>query len=231
MPTDPWDARRRANLLAEVRLFAGLPPAAIDDLATRFKPRAVPRAGFILLEGDPAGTLHLVAEGRVKIVRETAGGKQVILRLIHPGEPFGLSGIRGGATYHASAQALDRVLLLQLPVGELRELLASHPPIALALIDELASRLREAEGRILDLQTEGVESRLARTLLRLASPASSTPPVTLAISRQDLADLCGTTLTTASRTLSAWHRQGFVLALREKVVVVDRTPLETIARG
>ena len=231
MPDEAWDAPRRAALLAQVSLFAGIPPPAIDDLATRFKPRAVARAGFIFLEGAPAGTLHLVADGRVKIVRETTGGKQVILRLIHPGEPFGLSGIWGGATYPATAQALDRVVLLQLPVRELRELLAAHPSIALALIDELASRLREAEGRILDLQTEGVESRIARTLLRLASASSSAEPVSLAISRQDLADLCGTTLTTASRTLSAWHRQGFVLALRERVVIADRPSLEGISRA
>ena len=83
----------------------------------------------------------------------------------------------------------------------------------------------------MDLQTEGVESRIARMLLRLASGSGSAAPVSLAISRQDLADLCGTTLTTASRTLSAWHRQGLVLALREKVVIADLASLEDISRG
>jgi len=238
MPTDRWDARQRASLLAGVRLFAGLPPPALADLAARFRPRAVPRAGFIFLEGQTAGSLHVAAQGRVKIVRETAAGKQVILRLIQPGEPFGLSGALdsdGGATFPATAQALDPAVVLQLPARDLRELLAAYPPLALALVRELTTRLREAEARILDLQTEDVERRLARALLRLvnAAPSSTAPGrvVAVAITRQDLADLSGSTLSTASRTLSAWHRRGIVLALREKVVVIDAPALGRIAHG
>src|SRR6266508_3465585 len=144
-----WDVHRRAALLGGVRLFAGLPPPAIQDLATRFRPRTVPRAGFVFLEGEPAGTLHVAAEGRVKILKETAAGRPVILRVIQPGEPFGLSGLWGGATYPASAQALDRAVVLRLPAGDVADLLRTRPELALALIGELGARLRDAEARIL----------------------------------------------------------------------------------
>ena len=237
-----WGSQQRASLLKRVGLFAELPATTIDDLAARFRARVVARAGFIFLEGEPAGMLHVAAEGRVKIVRETAEGKQVILRLIQPGEAFGVSGGWGGLTYPARAQALDRAVVLEMPAGELATLIGVHPELALALIRELGMRLREAEARILDLQTEGVEARLARALLRLAGIAkqadrssgeagtlASGGTGTLALSRQDLADLTGTTLSTASRTLSAWHRLGFVLALRERVEIVDRGALERIA--
>src|SRR4051812_24939283 len=234
-----WDRPRRAALLARVGLFGGLPATTLDALAARFRPRSVPRAGFIFLEGEPAGTLHLAAEGRVKIVRETAAGRLVILRLIQPGEPFGVSGAWGGTTYPASAQALDRAVVLHLPARDLAALLGAPPALALALIRALGTRLREAEARILALQTEDVESRLARALLRLSvAPLGGTPRsgddsaptvVVVALSRQDLDDLTGSTLSTASRTLSAWHRCGIVAALREKVVVVDRPALQAIA--
>ena len=234
MAGERWDTRRRAALLERVGLFAGLPATTITDLAARFRARSVPRAGFVFLEGEPAGTLHVAAEGRVKIVRETAAGKQVILRLIQPGEAFGVSGAWGGATYPASAQALDRAVVLQWPARDLTASIGAHPALALAMIRELGLRLREAEARILDLQTEGAEARLARALLRLAGASGpgepgGGPAAPVAISRQDLADLSGTTLSTASRTLSAWHRQGIVLALREKVAVVNRAALEAIA--
>jgi CRP/FNR family transcriptional regulator, nitrogen oxide reductase regulator len=229
-----WDSERRAALLKRVGLFAGLELATIADLAARFRARQVPRAGFIFMEGELASALHVAPEGRVKIVRETAAGKQVILRLIQPAEVFGVSGGWGGAMYPASAQALDAAVVLQLPTRDLAALIEAHAELALALIRELGTRLREAESRILDLQTEGAEARLARAVLRLAGSAEHTEVASrgveaLALTRQDLADLTGTTLSTASRTLSAWHRQGIVLALREKVAVRDRPALEKIA--
>src|SRR5918994_2558776 len=172
MPAQPWDARRRSTLLQGLKLFTGLPPTVVADLAKRFRPRTVPRAGFVFLEGDPAGALHVAAEGRVKILKETGAGRPVILRVIQPGEPFGLSGLWGGATYLASAQALDRAVVLRLPAGDVADLLRTRPDLALALLGELGARLREAEARILDLQTEGAEARIARALLRLARPTA-----------------------------------------------------------
>jgi CRP-like cAMP-binding protein len=218
---------RRAELLARIPLFAPLPVAVLGELAARFRPKAVPRGTFIFHEGDPANTVHIAAAGRIKIVRETASGRQVVLRLIHPGEPFGVSGGWGTATYPASARALDAATILQLPAPEFARLLATHTPLALAVIADLGTRLREAEARILDLETEGVEARLARALLRLT--ARHPTPATLALTRLDLADLTGTTLTTASRTLSAWHRRGIVAALRERITILDRPALTAIA--
>jgi CRP-like cAMP-binding protein len=224
---EPWPPERRAELLAGIPLFARLPRDLIGELAALFRPKSFPRGAFIFHEGDPASTVHIAAAGRIKVVRETAAGRQVVLRLIRPGEPFGVSGGWGTAAYPASARALDASTILQLPAPDFARLLATHPPLALAVIADLGSRLREAEARILDLETEGVEARLARALLRLT--AQDPAPATLALTRQDLADLTGTTLTTASRTLSAWHRQGIVAALRERITILDRPALTAIA--
>jgi len=227
-----WTVERRVGLLGRVPPFARLPPAAIRGAVALFRPRGVPRGGFVFHEGQPASAGNVAAEGRIKIVRETGAGRQVILRLINPGEPFGLSGGWGAATYPASARALDDAVVLQLPAREFTRLLATHPDLALAVIEDLGARLREAEARILDLETEGAEARLARALLRLAGrrPAG-VAPASIALTRQDLADLTGTTLSTASRTLAAWHRRGIVAAPRERVTILDRAALAAIAAG
>src|SRR5437868_10154587 len=86
-----WTVERRAGLLADTALFASLPPATIHEVAALCHPRDVRRGVFIYREGEPASAVHVAAEGRVKIVRETAAGRQVVLRLINPGEPFGVS--------------------------------------------------------------------------------------------------------------------------------------------
>lgn len=231
-PARSWDSARRAALLARMPLFAPLSPATIREVAALFRPRDVPRGGFVFREGEATSAVNIAAAGRIKIVRETEAGRQVVLRLINPGQPFGVSGGWGTATYPASARALDAAVVLQLPVREFARLLARHPDLALAVIGDLGARLREAEARILDLETEGVEARLARALLRLTDPTDdSAAAASIALGRQDLADLTGTTLSTASRTLSAWHRRGIVAALRERVVILDRVALTGIAQG
>jgi CRP-like cAMP-binding protein len=231
-----WDAGERAALLASVPLFERVAPATLKRLAEGFRPKRVLRGEFVFLEGEPANALNLVAEGRIKMIRETREGRQVILRLINPGELFGVSGGWGESLYPSSARALGDAVVLQLPARQFTALLAQYPELAMAVIHGLADRLREAEARVLDLQTERVEQRMARALLRLAgatgpvSAAGSTGRLMeVALSRQDLADLSGTTLSTASRTLSAWHRRGIVLAGREQVTILDLPALQALA--
>lgn len=103
----------------------------------------------------------------------------------------------------------------------------------MAIIQELARRLRYAESRIQALQTERVERRIARALLRLVDRTGVQTEegleIGVPITRQSLADLCGTTLSTASRTLSAWDRQGIISAGRERVTILKPHTLVAIA--
>lgn len=229
-PQFAWTVEARAALLATVPFFAPLPPATIGELAALFRAKVVQRGDFVFHEGQPADTVHIAATGRLKIIRTTAEGRQVVLRLIQPAEPFGVSGGWGAVTYPASARALDHAVVLQLPAREFTRYLYRHPALALAVINDIGARLREAEERILDAETANVEARIARTLLRLVGPATAGGAArSVALSRQDLADLTGTTLSTASRVLSAWHRRGVILALRERVTILDHAALATLA--
>ncbi|HEY8599250.1 MAG TPA: Crp/Fnr family transcriptional regulator [Thermomicrobiales bacterium] len=229
-PQSAWTIERRSALLAAVPFFASLPPAVIGELAALFHAKTIPRGDFVFHEGQPAETVHIAATGRLKIIRTAADGRQIVLRLIQPGEPFGVAGGWGAVTYPASARALDHAVVLQLPAREFSRYLHRHPALALAVLNDLAARLREAEARILDAETANVEARIARALLRLVGPV--TPGGTaqsVVLSRQDLADLTGTTLSTASRVLSARHRRGIVLALRERVTILDAAALAVLA--
>src|SRR5262249_32328621 len=161
--------------------------------------------GFVFLEGDRASSLNVLAYGRVKVVRETDEGREVILRQIDPGEIFGGAGGWGGSVYPASARAQEHSVVLRRPAARLTALIREQPDVGLAVVSELGRRLREAEARIRDLQSERVERRLARALLRLADRTGEPRPadgeVVVLLTRQDLAELAGTTLSTASRTL------------------------------
>ncbi|HEU4793457.1 MAG TPA: Crp/Fnr family transcriptional regulator [Nitrolancea sp.] len=228
-----WDRARREAFLSTVRLFQRLSSETLSTVAERFQPKRFRDGEFIFFEGDRASEVSLLASGRVKVVRETEEGREVILRLIQPGEIFGAAGMWGEPEYPASALALEDVLILQLPAPELAALVTRSPEFAQAVIRELGTRLREAEARIRELQTERAERRIARALLRLANKAGvrneTGIEIGIPLSRQDLAELSGTTLSTASRTLSAWDRLGLIVAARERVTIVKFHELVAVA--
>jgi CRP-like cAMP-binding protein len=228
-----WDAARRAALLATTRLFAGLPPEVLAAVAGRCRPRPIRRGAVVVLAGDPAEAVHILAAGRVKLVQEAEDGRAAILRLARPGEPLDLAAGWDEAREPATAIALDDGVVLRLPAADFEALIAGYPAVALAVVRELAARLRDAEARVRELQTERVDQRIARTLLRLtpaAGPGSEGGAErAISLSRQDLADLCGATLSTASRILADWHRRGIVVAGRERVVIRRLDELAAIA--
>lgn len=218
-----WDEAERLQFLAATHLFSGVSLAAVEALALRCHPRRIERDEILFLAGQPATVFHLLAEGRVKVVRETDEGREVILRLIGPGEMFGGAGVWDAPAYPAAAVAVEDAVVLQLLSRDFVALLDEHPALARAVMRELAARLREAEARIGELQTERVERRIARVLLRLASKTGRKTErgieLGVPLSRQDLSELAGTTLSTASRTLAAWDQQGIVDAGRERVTI------------
>lgn len=228
-----WDIDQRVAFLSGAPLFGQLSQTVLDEVAAHFRIKRVPRGDFVFLEGNPATSLNLLAQGRIKIVRETGEGQEVILRLIEPGEIFGGAGGWGEATYPASARAQENAVVLQLPAESFSELIAHQPAFALAVVYELGQRLRTAEARIRELQTERVERRIARALLRVANKTGVKTEHGIELgsplTRQDLAELAGTTLSTASRTLSAWDQLGIVAAGREHVTIVRPHQLVSIA--
>ena len=228
-----WGINERVAFLAQAPLFGQLPPEVLQEIAAHLHTKRVGRGGFVFLEGEPARSLNVLAEGRVKVVRETDEGQEVILRLIQPGDIFGGAGGWGEATYPATARAQDDAVVLQLPADTFSDLIAHQPAFALAVVGELGQRLRTAEARVRELQTERVERRIARVLLRLANKTgrSTAKGIELGspLTRQDVAELAGTTLSTASRTLSAWDQQGIVIATREHVTITRPHQLVSIA--
>lgn len=228
-----WHVGERRAFLTTVPLFGSLCPETLSAVAAQFQVRRFPNGAFVFLAGTAADAVNLLAAGRIKVIRETEAGQEVILRVIQPGELFGGAGGWGEERYPASAVALGPATVLRLPARTFTALTAEYPDFAVAVIHQLVQRLRVAERRIEELQTQRVERRIAHTLLRLADRAGVKTPdgirIDVPLSRQDLAELAGTTLSTASRTLSGWDQRGLIAAGRERVTILRPHDLVAIA--
>lgn len=203
------------------------------SVGAAFSPKHLPRRGFVFLVGEPATGLSRLAAGRLKVIREVADGQEVIARQIRPGEVFGDAGVWEETTDPASALARTDAVGLQFPVTAFRALNGAHPAPGLAIIKILASRPRDAEERIEQLQTERVERRIAQVSLRLARKSGIKTaegiPIGVPLSRQNLAAMAGTTLSTASRTARAERRARIVAVGRQEVMIGSPPRLVALA--
>lgn len=222
-----------AALRSDVPLFDGLPEPGLEaavGLARRDK-RA--KEETLFAEGDPAKAFYLILAGRVKVSQTTPHGQQVIIRYLGPREIAGCVAVCGGVPYPATATAVEDTWLLTWSRPRIAELAARHPTIALNAMRIMGGRVVEMQERLKEMQTERVERRIAHALGRLVVQAGRRTPegieVDFPITRQDLAEMTGTTLHTVSRTLSQWEATGIVASQRQKVVILRPHALVAIA--
>jgi CRP/FNR family transcriptional regulator, nitrogen oxide reductase regulator len=233
MTGDPAPKAESGYPLRDVDLFQDLDEAGIERVARAAQQRRILADSFLVHQGDPARHLHVLLSGRLKLTQVTVDGQQVLLRYASPGEAFAILAVLSDMLYPTSVQAVEDSLVAAWDKDTMQKLMLEYPQIALRALRLLARHTREFQDRIRELSTERVERRIARTLVRLARQTGRKVKegtlLDLPLSRQDLAEMTGTTLYTVSRTLSQWETQGLIRSGREKIVILFPHGLVTIA--
>lgn len=199
----------------------------LADLASLAIERWFRVGEFIFWEGDEPDWFYMVAEGRVKVLKHSSLGKEFVIAFFASGEMFGEVAVFEDKPYPGSAQALAETKVLAIRRQDFRSFLANRPEIALRIINILAGRLRDAQGRLRDLAGERVEQRLARTLLMLHTKLGPTIPFT----RQEIADMAGTSTETAIRFMSRLKSEGIIRSTRGKTIILDESKLRMLSAG
>jgi CRP-like cAMP-binding protein len=221
------------SLIAELPLFAGLAPAELDAILAEARSIRYPKNSAVFEEGGDAHSFFVLLHGHVRASKMTPAGQQVVVRYVTPGEIFGVAPAIRLTKYPATATAVDDSVALAWPSAAWPRLVAQHPTIATNTLETVGSRLQETHTRVIEMSTQQVERRVAHALLRLARQAGRKVEqgveIDFPISRQDIAEMTGTTLHTVSRTLSAWESQGLIESGRQRVVLRDPHRLFTLA--
>lgn len=222
------------HLAARSHLFAGLDAGAVEEILDRAEVRTAERKEHLFRQGEAISGLFLLLAGRVKLIQLGPGGDEVVLRFCGPGELFAaVAALDRPARFPVSAQALSRARVAFWPRPEIRELFERHPGLAANLAQTIAERTHELQSRLREVATERVPRRVAHMLLRLARRAGrqveSGTLIDFPLTRQDLAEMTGTTLYTVSRLLNAWSEGGLVEVGRGRVVVRSESGLEEVA--
>jgi len=221
------DLKAKVEVLRRTSIFSGLGDTELNELADLAVERSFVPGEFIFWDGDATDWFHIVAEGNVKVLKHASSGKEFIIAFFGPNEMFGEVAVFENQPYPASAQAAAATKVLGIRREDFLTFLSNRPQVAIGIINILAGRLRVAQTRLKDLAGERVEQRLARTLLMLFSKLGHTLPFT----RQDIADMAGTTTETAIRVMSHLRERGIIRSVRGKVIILDEVKLKLLSEG
>jgi CRP-like cAMP-binding protein len=227
---DPKLDRFRA-LLAQSALFRGVSPQALDDLVRRLQVRSRPAGSVLVAQDEPGDALFVIAQGRVKVALFGENGRELTLSILQPGDFFGEMSLLDSRPRSANVVALDDTIVLALSRDGFRAHLAAHPQTAVNILGELANRLRRADETIAQLALHDVESRLSRTLIRLAREDGEMVDGGLLLKKrptqQDLANMVGSCRETISRTFTSMIKRG-LLVPRGRALVLTRQLIDRV---
>ena len=221
-----------AETLLRSRVFDGLTGAERDRWLDRGTSVTVARGDTLARQGEPARSFYLLESGFLKLLQLTAEGTELIMRFVVPGEPFGGVVALSNAPYPVTAVAVQPSVVRMWSRETVADLLGTTPQVRVNIMREMATHMTDALTRVRELTTARVGVRLAHTLLRLARQCGRQTPegvlITQPLTRQELADLTGTTLYTVSRTLAKWESMGLLESRKRLLLLRSLEKLEDV---
>jgi CRP/FNR family transcriptional regulator len=225
----------RLEILKKSSFFSSVSEATQKEISRLLTEEKYQRDDYIFFEGDTPEWFHIVKEGKVKLVKHSDTGKDVILQIFASGDMFGEVSLFDHSPYAASAQAMEPSIILKLSRKEFLLFFGRHPFVATEMIMQLGQQLREAHATIKSLAVDRVEQRIANILLKLADKLGTRQEgrtmLNLSLTRQDLADMSGTTVETTIRVMSRFTKSKIIKPVSGKILILKSQALRLISEG
>ena len=221
------------SVLRDVPIFRNIAEDDLRAILASARTRRIARKAAVFEQGQKADEFFVLLHGHLKVVQTTPDGRQIIVRIVEPGEVYGIAVALGRLDYPGTAVAMEESITLAWPSSAWAGMVERAPLLAVNALQTVGQRLQEAHTRIRESSTEEVERRVAHLLLRIIKARGGAAPqaanIEFPITRQDVAEMTGTTLYTVSRVLSRWEDQGLVSGGRERIVIREPARLRALA--
>ncbi|HID97958.1 MAG TPA: Crp/Fnr family transcriptional regulator [Thermodesulfobacteriaceae bacterium] len=221
----------KLTVIKKTPLFKELSPQFIDEIARITLWEEYDRGEMIFSEGQPGKGFYVIESGKIKVFKLSVDGKEQILHILGPGEPFAEVAVFAGGRFPANAQAIETARVLFFPRKAFVELISREPMLAMNMLALLAMRLRKFTKLIENLSLREVPARLAAFLVVLSSKHEGADRLKLDLSKSQLASLLGTIPETLSRIFFRMSREGVIVINGSEILITDRERLEELAAG
>ena len=217
------------DIISRIPLFSGLPDDQLKEVEQIAVDRYFSKGEGVFSEGDDGNGFFVVVDGLVKVYKVSTEGKEQILHILGPGEPFGEVPVFSGQLFPASAEAIAESHLLYFARAAFVGLISGNPSLSLNMLAVLSMRLRQFTVQIENLSLKEVPGRLAAYLIYMAEEQGKEDTVTLGISKGQLASILGTIPETLSRIFSKMTAQGLIEVNGANIRLLNLSGLEELA--
>lgn len=218
--------------LNKVSIFNTLSDSDVKEIRKYLVTEDYRKKQVIFTEGDPSDWLYIVAEGKVKITRISHEGKELILEIIPPMDIFGAIAVIRGFPYPANAVAMEDTRVVKVSRSHLMAILDRFPSAMYCMVQSLGERMRGSHDTLKSIALEKVSSRIASLLLKLSEQTGKETPggvaLDLKLTKQDIAEMVGTTVETSIRTMSRFKKQGIIAERAGRIVIKDPEKLRVL---
>lgn len=207
--------------LRAIPLFSRVSEGDLEELATHLIERRFPKNATVVEEGLPGDYMYVIRKGRVKVTKASEDGREKIMNFLEAGAFFGDMALLGDETRSASVKTLEDSVLLALSRRDFIDLIRQSPDLSLAVIEELANRLRETNEQARSLSFQGVEERTRNLFERIARPDEGGRDrlLTPALTHQQIADMVGTSRETVTRAIKQLKASGWLSQEGKRYVI------------
>jgi len=218
--------------IRQVQIFNTLSPQEAKEVTPYLMSERFVRRESIFSEGDPSEWLYIVTKGKVKITKISQEGKEIILEIISPFDFFGGIAVVRGFPYPANAVAMEDTEVLKISRKNLLSIMDRYPGLMFCMATNIGDRIKGSHETLKSIALEKVESRIASLLIKLADKAGEKTSeglvITMKLTKQDVAEMVGTTVETSIRTMSKFAKAGLVVSKAGKFVIKDLERLRAL---
>jgi len=218
-----------AKNLKKIELFKNLSDDELEELDPYLMLESVKKKKEIFNEGDQPEWFYIVSKGKIKITKLSQEGKEIILELISPTDIFGGVAVLRNFPYPANAVAMEDSEILKISRKNLMRLVDRFPNLMYCIALQLGDRMKSSYDSLKNIALERVEARIAALLLKLANKAGQKTKegliIDMRLTKQDVADMVGTTVETSIRTFSKFKKQGLLSDANGRIIIKDRDGL------
>ena len=220
-------------LIREFDLFEAMSAQELESILRLARVRRISHGQAAFRQGDPARHFFLLLEGRLKVVQVTEEGQQIVVRIVGPGELFGVAKALRRPDYPGTATAVSESAALAWSSTLWDDMTEQHPSLVMNALHMVARHMQELHARVRELSTEDVERRMAHALVRLSLQTGRRTKdgvlIDFPVTRQDIAEMTGTTIPTVSRILSSWAERGLIESGRLRILLREPHKLFDLA--
>ncbi len=219
-------------MLRTINIFRNIDDATLKEIETSSIKNVYQKKDVIFREGDQPEWFHILTKGKLKITKLSYEGKEIILEIINAPDFFGGLAVLRGFPYPANAIALEECEVLKIPGELFKRLVERYPSMGREILSSVIDRIRTTQETLKNIALERVDQRIASQLIRLSEKYGKTMKegilIDVKLTKQELADMVGTTVETAIRTMSKFKKNNLITEKNGRIIIKDIEGLRSL---